>query len=171
MKAALGKLPWLWISVVTFIMDRVSKLWFDTNLEMYQQISVIPDIFSWTRLYNKGAAFGFLADESGWQRWFFALIALAVSTVLVVWLKRLKSHETWVAIALALVLGGALGNLYDRILLGHVIDFVLVHWKDQWYYPAFNLADTAICIGAFMLIIDMFKGSKTKGSAAVGENK
>ena len=85
---------------------------------------VIPDYFSWTLAYNTGAAFSFLADSSGWQRWLFALIAVVVSAVLVVWLKRLGRNDTWLAVALALVLGGALGNLYDRIVLGHVVDFI-----------------------------------------------
>jgi signal peptidase II len=117
---------------------------------------VIPDLFSWTLAYNTGAAFSFLAGQSGWQRWLFALIAIVVSVVLVVWLKRLKPSETWLAIALALVLGGALGNLVDRVLFGHVIDFILVHWQNRWYFPAFNLADSAITVGAIMLVIDMF---------------
>jgi len=117
--------------------------------------------FSWTLAYNTGAAFSFLADSSGWQRWLFALIAVVVSAVLVIWLKRLGRNDTWLAIALALVLGGALGNLYDRIALGHVIDFVLVHWDNRWYFPAFNFADSSITVGAIMLALDMFKSKKT----------
>jgi len=88
-----------------------------------------------------------------------------VSVVLVVWLKRLKASETWLAVALALVLGGALGNLYDRVVLGHVVDFILVHWQNRWYFPAFNIADSAITVGAVMLALDMFKGNKTGESA------
>ena len=128
---------------------------------MYQQIVVIPDLFSWTLAYNTGAAFSFLADSAGWQRWLFALIAVVVSTVLVVWLKRLGRNDTWLAIALALILGGALGNLYDRIAYGHVVDFILVHWQNRWYFPAFNFADSAICVGAVMLALDMFKSKKS----------
>ena len=89
----------------------------------------------------------------------FAGIAAVVSVVLVVWLKRLR-NDTWTAIALALILGGALGNLYDRLVLGHVIDFILVHWRQEWYYPAFNLADSAITVGAVMLALDMFRKKK-----------
>lgn len=96
-----------------------------------------------------------------------ALIAIVVSAILVVWLKRLKKGETWLAIALALVLGGALGNLYDRMVLGHVVDFILVHWQNRWYFPAFNLADSAITVGAVMLALDMFR-SKKSGEAAHG---
>jgi len=156
-----GRLSWLWLSLLVLVIDQASKFYFEGKLEMFQQIVVIPDLFSWTLAYNTGAAFSFLADSSGWQRWLFALIAIVVSAVLVVWLKRLGRNETWLAIALALVLGGALGNLYDRIALGHVIDFILVHWQDRWRFPAFNVADSAITVGAVMLALDMFKSKKT----------
>ncbi|RJG11987.1 lipoprotein signal peptidase [Pseudomonas cavernicola] len=156
-----GRLAWLWLSVLVFVLDQASKFYFEGALTLYQQIVVIPDYFSWTLAYNTGAAFSFLADSSGWQRWLFALIALGVSAVLVVWLKRLKAEETWLAIALALVLGGALGNLYDRVMLGHVVDFILVHWQNRWYFPAFNIADSAITVGAILLAVDMFKTKKS----------
>ena len=155
-----GRLGWLVLSLLVLVIDQVSTAHFEGTLEMFQQIVVIPDYFSWTLAYNTGAAFSFLADGGGWQRWLFALIAVVVSAVLVVWLKRLGRNDTWLAIALALVLGGALGNLYDRIALGHVIDFILVHWQNRHYFPAFNFADSAICVGAIMLALDMFKGNK-----------
>lgn len=161
MSARLGKLPWLWLTVVVFVLDQASKFYFENRLDLYQQIVIIPDLFSWTLAYNTGAAFSFLAGQSGWQRWLFALIAIVVSVVLVIWLKRLKPRETWLAVALALVLGGALGNLVDRVVFGHVIDFILVHWQNRWYFPAFNLADSAITIGALMLIIDMFTSKQS----------
>ena len=156
-----GRLGLLVLSLLILIIDQVSKAHFEGSLEMFQQIVVIPDYFSWTLAYNTGAAFSFLADGGGWQRWLFALIAVVVSAVLVVWLKRLGRDDTWLAIALALVLGGALGNLYDRIALGHVIDFILVHWQNRHYFPAFNFADSAITVGAIMLALDMFKSKKT----------
>ena len=156
-----GRLGWLVLSLLVLVIDQVSKAHFEGSLEMFQQIVVIPDYFSWTLAYNTGAAFSFLADGAGWQRWLFALIAVVVSAVLVVWLKRLGRDDTWLAIALALVLGGALGNLYDRIALGHVIDFILVHWQNRHYFPAFNFADSAITVGAIMLALDMFKSKKT----------
>ncbi|AZF24964.1 signal peptidase II [Pseudomonas sp. R2-60-08W] len=156
-----GRLGWLVLSVLVLVIDQVSKAHFEGTLEMFQQIVVIPDYFSWTLAYNTGAAFSFLADGGGWQRWLFALIAVVVSAVLVVWLRRLGRDDTWLAIALALVLGGALGNLYDRIALGHVIDFILVHWQNRHYFPAFNFADSAITVGAIMLALDMFKSKKT----------
>ncbi|MFC6339255.1 lipoprotein signal peptidase [Pseudomonas sp. CCM 7891] len=156
-----GRLGWLVLSLLVLVIDQVSKAHFEGSLEMFQQIVVIPDYFSWTLAYNTGAAFSFLADGGGWQRWLFALIAIVVSAVLVVWLKRLGRNDTWLAIALALVLGGALGNLYDRIALGHVIDFILVHWQNRYHFPAFNFADSAITVGAIMLALDMFKSNKT----------
>ncbi|MCF3194566.1 MULTISPECIES: signal peptidase II [Pseudomonas] len=156
-----GRLGWLWLTVLVLVIDLTSKVYFDNSLQMYQQIVVIPDLFSWTLAYNTGAAFSFLADSAGWQRWLFALIAVVVSAVLVVWLKRLGRNDTWLAIALALILGGALGNLYDRIVYGHVVDFILVHWQNRWYFPAFNFADSAICVGAVMLALDMFKSKKS----------
>ena len=160
-----GRLGWLWLSLLVLVIDQASKFYFENKLEMFQQIVIIPDYFSWTLAYNTGAAFSFLADSSRWQRWLFALIAIVVSAVLVVWLKRLGRNETWLAIALALVLGGALGNLYDRVALGHVIDFILVHWQNRWYFPAFNIADSAISVGAVMLALDMFKSKKTEEAA------
>ncbi|MFV9682539.1 signal peptidase II [Pseudomonas sp. NY15367] len=161
-----GHLPWLVLSVLILVVDRVTKDIFEGTLSMYQRIEVIPGYFDWTLAYNTGAAFSFLADAAGWQRWFFAAIAIVVSVVLVIWLKRLKRHETLLAVALAMVLGGALGNLYDRVVLGHVVDFILVHWQSRWFFPAFNLADTFITIGAILLALDMFKSDKSAKEAA-----
>lgn len=161
-----GHLPWLLLSLLILVADRVTKDIFEGTLSMYQRIEVIPGYFDWTLAYNTGAAFSFLADASGWQRWFFAAIAIVVSVVLVIWLKRLKRHETLLAVALAMALGGALGNLYDRVVLGHVVDFILVHWQSRWFFPAFNLADTFITIGAILLALDMFKSDKSAKEAA-----
>ncbi|MEO4047223.1 signal peptidase II [Pseudomonas sp. CAU 1711] len=156
-----GRLAWLWLAVLVFVLDQGSKQVVLQVLEYGQRVVVIDGYFDWTHLYNRGAAFSFLAGESGWQRWFFAAIAIGVSAVLVVWMKRLKADETWLAIALAMVLGGALGNLYDRVVLGHVVDFILVHWQNRYYFPAFNLADSGITVGAVMLALDMFKSKKS----------
>lgn len=164
--ARFGHLPWLLLSFLILIGDRLTKVIAEGSLEMYQRIQVVPGYFDWTLAYNTGAAFSFLADEAGWQRWFFAAIAVIVSVVLVVWLKRLKPQETLLAVALAMVLGGAIGNLYDRMVLGHVVDFILVHWQDRWFFPAFNLADTFITLGAILLALDMFKGDKSAKEAA-----
>ena len=131
----------------------------------YGWVHPVTAFFNLVHVRNFGAAFSFLADSAGWQRWLFALIAVVVSAVLVVWLKRLGRNDTWLAIALALILGGALGNLYDRIVYGHVVDFILVHWQNRWYFPAFNFADSAICVGAVMLALDMFKSKKSEETA------
>ncbi len=166
MSARFGKLGWVWLSVVVFVIDQVTKFWFDNNLQMWERITVIPNVLDWTLAYNTGAAFSFLAGASGWQRWLFTLIAVVVSVVLVVWMKRLKADETWLAVGLALVLGGALGNLVDRVIFGHVVDFILVHWQSSWYFPAFNIADSAITVGAVLLALDMFKSKKPEEEVA-----
>ena len=156
-----GRLAWLWLAVLVLVLDQGSKQVVLQVLEYSQRVTVIDGYFDWVHVYNRGAAFSFLAGESGWQRWLFAAIAIGVSAVLVVWMKRLKADETWLAIALAMVLGGALGNLYDRVVLGHVVDFILVHWRDVHHFPAFNLADSGITVGAVMLALDMFKSKKS----------
>lgn len=147
-----GKLIWLWLTIVVVLLDQLSKHLATAFLEFARPVEILP-VFDLTLLHNTGAAFSFLAGAGGWQRWLFALLATVVSVVLVVWLKRLKANETWLAIALALVLGGALGNLYDRVVLGYVVDFISIHYQ-RHYFPAFNVADSAITIGAAMLIID-----------------
>ena len=159
-----GKLAWLWLTALVVGLDLWTKHLAVTLIGYRERIEVIPGYLDWTHVYNTGAAFSFLAAQSGWQRWFFAVIAVGVSVALVVWLKRLKHNETWLAVALALVLGGALGNLHDRVLLGHVVDFILAHWQDRYYFPAFNLADSAITIGAIMLALDMFMSKKSGDS-------
>jgi len=158
-----SQLKWLWLSVAALILDFATKQMAQHFLTFAQPVYVLP-IFDLTLLYNKGAAFSFLANESGWQRWFFTVIALSVSTVMTVWLMKLKANEKWLAAALALVIGGAIGNLYDRIAYGHVVDFIHVHW-DEHYFPAFNIADSAITLGAIMLLIDSLLFSTNKSSS------
>jgi signal peptidase II len=148
------QLRWLWLSALVVIIDQVSKHLATALLKGGPSIEVLP-VVNLTWAQNFGAAFSIFANAGGWQRWVFIILTTFVSMVLVVWIKRLKGHETWLAIALALVLGGALGNLYDRIFLGYVVDFVSVHYQ-RHYFPVFNLADSAITIGAVMLIIDTF---------------
>jgi signal peptidase II len=123
---------------------------------------VIP-FFNLTLLHNTGAAFSFLSEAGGWQRWFFALVALIISAVILLWLKRLPRDKVWLAVALALVLGGALGNVWDRITLGYVIDFLDIYYQG-WHWPAFNIADSAISVGAAMLIIDSLRGERRDNS-------
>lgn len=148
-------LKWIWLAVAVVFLDQLSKYIASTSLEMYQPIAVMP-MFNWTLMHNPGAAFSFLANESGWQRWFFTTIAVVVSVVLFLWIKRLEQHEKWQAIALALILGGAVGNVIDRIWFGYVIDFIQIYYE-QWYWPAFNIADSAISIGVAMIIIDSIR--------------
>jgi len=130
---------------------------------VYNQPEFVLPILDFTLRYNPGAAFSFLADQSGWQRYFLTGIASIVSLVLAVWIFRLKAQEKLLAVGLALVLGGALGNLYDRVVLGHVVDFISFHWNN-WYFPAFNVADSAISVGAVLLIIDSFFSSESRSS-------
>jgi len=160
-----GSLRWLALSALIIALDLLSKWFADTNLQMYQQVPIIDGLFSFTLAYNPGAAFSFLANAGGWQRWFFVAIAVGVSGMLVVWLARLPRDKIMEPLALALILGGALGNLYDRIVHGHVVDFILVHWQQSWFFPAFNIADSAITVGAALLILDMFFGGKKKAVA------
>lgn len=153
-----GKLNWLWLSAFIFVMDQLVKWLVVQEFSLYEQMPLLP-FFSLTLAYNTGAAFSFLGNASGWQRWFLSAIAIVVSAMLVGWLKQLRKNETWLACSLSLVLGGALGNLYDRVLHGQVTDFLLFYYKN-WYFPAFNIADVAITIGAAMLILDMFREQK-----------
>lgn len=153
-------LKWIWIAVVVVILDQLTKYIASTSLEMHQPIAVMP-MFNWTLMHNTGAAFSFLDDAGGWQRWFFAVIAVVVSAVIVLWIKRLQQHEKWQAAALALILGGAIGNVIDRILLGYVVDFIDIYYESS-HWPAFNIADSAIFIGVAMLIIESIREYRTE---------
>jgi signal peptidase II len=151
-------LKWLWVSGGVIVLDQLTKLWASSALVYGDPVAVIP-FFNLTLLHNTGAAFSFLSEAGGWQRWFFALVALIISAVILLWLKRLPRDKVWLAVALALVLGGALGNVWDRITLGYVIDFLDIYYQG-WHWPAFNIADSAISVGAVMLIIDSLRGER-----------
>ncbi|HHB91832.1 MAG TPA: lipoprotein signal peptidase [Thioploca sp.] len=153
-------LRWLWISLLVIILDQVSKFWMDSNLSFNQPVNLLP-FFDLRLLYNEGAAWSFLANVGGWQRWFLSGLSLVISGILLVWLIRLERRQIWLAIALSLVLGGALGNLIDRVIYGHVIDFIDIYYQ-QWHWPAFNIADSAISVGAVMLVIDAILEGKSK---------
>jgi signal peptidase II len=130
------------------------------SLELNYRVPVeLTSWFDLTLAHNTGAAFSFLAGAGGWQRWFFTAVAAAVSVVLIVWLSRLPRHRVPLAVALGLVLGGGLGNLYDRVALGYVVDFISIHYH-QWYWPAFNIADSAITVGASVLVLDSFRSTE-----------
>jgi signal peptidase II len=145
-------LSWLLLSSVVILFDQITKLYFNQHLQLGQSIELLP-VLNWTLAYNYGAAFSFLHDAGGWQRWFFAIIAIVVSTGLSIWLLKLDHKAKFLSFAIALLLGGAIGNVYDRIAYGYVIDFIHVYYQ-TWHFPIFNVADCAISIGAAMLIID-----------------
>ncbi|MGY8815352.1 MAG: signal peptidase II [Gammaproteobacteria bacterium] len=147
-------IKWVWLSVIIVIFDQVTKYYISQEFELYESIQLIPGI-NFTYVHNTGAAFSFLSDAGGWQRWLFVSLSSGVSLLLIYWLKKQPSTDIWLAIALALILGGAIGNLIDRIFLSYVIDFVDVYYK-KWHWPVFNVADSAISIGVVMLIIDSF---------------
>ncbi|ESQ13364.1 MAG: signal peptidase II [Thiohalocapsa sp. PB-PSB1] len=160
---------WLWLSVAIVLFDQATKWWIMGTLVPYQSIQLLPNL-NLTLMFNEGAAFSFLADAGGWQRWLFSGFALLVTAVLVAWLLRLEPGEKVLAAALALLVGGALGNLIDRILLGHVIDFVQVYLPfiplalfNPW--PAFNLADSAILVGVLLVLIASFRGEQAADRA------
>ena len=146
---------WAWITALVIILDQITKILADNQLQYHVPVEVMP-MFNLTLMYNKGAAFSFLASAGGWQRWFFLTLTSVVSIFLFIWIRKLKTHQTFQYIALALILGGAIGNLIDRAVYGHVIDFLDVYYQ-QSHWPAFNIADSAIFIGAVLLIIDIIK--------------
>lgn len=140
-------LPWLWLSLLVVLLDAASKQWALAQLQLHQPVPIIPGLLSWTLVFNYGAAFSFLADHSGWQRWLFSALAIVISALLAWWLARLPRHDWRQALPYALVIGGAIGNLIDRLLHGYVIDFIDAYWG-EYHWPAFNLADSAIVAGA-----------------------
>lgn len=147
----------LWLSLLVIVLDQLSKFWIMASFQDYEVLKVWP-VFNLTLVYNTGAAFSFLSDAGGWQRWFFVVIGVLVSAAMVIWLARLDQRERLTAYGLALVVGGAVGNLIDRIWLGKVVDFLQWHWQD-WYWPSFNVADSAITLGVVLLLIDgLFAG-------------
>ena len=150
----------LWLSVLGFVLDQLSKNWILDNIEAYQSIQ-ITTFFNITHVYNYGAAFSFLSEAGGWQRWFFTIIAFGVSALILWWLKQTTKEQVILPIAFCLILGGALGNAYDRLIHGYVIDFLVVYYQD-WYWPAFNVADSSIFLGATLLIVEMFINKEQK---------
>lgn len=146
---------WFFISFFIIVLDQVSKYLARHFIHFSESIAVVPG-FDLTLRYNTGAAFSFLADGSGWQRWFLVGLALAVSVMLIIWLIRLPSKEKLEGLSFSLILGGALGNLIDRIFYGHVVDFILLYYK-HWEWPAFNVADSAITVGVALFVWRLFK--------------
>ncbi len=156
---------WLGLAGLVIVLDHLTKWWVSSTLGFQETVPVLP-FFSVVLIHNHGAAFSFLADAGGWQRWLFIGIGL-VATIIIVRLLKTHAHEPRMALALALVLGGALGNVIDRALLGYVVDFLYFHYRD-FAWPAFNVADSAICVGAAILVWDSLfsKTVKTGGAAS-----
>ena len=145
-------LRWLWLTLLLIVFDQLTKQWVVASFNLYESLNILP-IFSLTYVHNLGAAFSFLADQGGWQRWFFTVIAAVASIVFIIWLAKTPRSQTLLGIAFALMLSGAVGNLIDRVLFGYVIDFLDFHWEGN-HFPAFNVADSMIFIGAALMILD-----------------
>ena len=148
-------LIWLLLSLVVIVLDQLSKYWVDHAMQLYQSIELLPGL-QLTYVRNTGAAFGFLSQAGGWQRWFFIGLGISASGLIGWWLYRLERCRQIEAMSWALVLGGALGNVIDRVLYGYVIDFLDVYYQD-WHWPAFNVADSAISLGVVLLLIDSLR--------------
>ncbi|WP_432454303.1 MULTISPECIES: signal peptidase II [unclassified Agarivorans] len=153
-------LRWLWLSVLVFALDQATKYAIAANFNLYESLPITP-FFNLVSVRNYGAAFSFLSDAGGWQRWFFTAIAIGVSGLLLWWMKKTSVAQKWQAIAYALVLGGAVGNVFDRLVFGYVIDF-LDFYIGSYHWPSFNVADSAICVGAVLLVLDSLFSSHSK---------
>jgi signal peptidase II len=161
---------WLPLTAIVIALDQLTKWLIEKNFELYERVEVLP-VLDITRLHNTGAAFSMLAGASGWQRWFFTVLAMGVGVAIVVWLGRLKAKsQGLLACSLSLILAGALGNLIDRLRLGHVIDFIHAHWGNA-YFAAFNVADSAISVGAALLLLDALLESRRSKAQSSGSDE
>ena len=156
-----GATNWLWLSLGIIVIDQVTKWLIVENISLHERVPVMP-FLDFTYRQNPGAAFGFLAEAGGWQQWLFIPLAIGISAAILIWLRQLpRKGQTLLALTLALVLAGALGNVIDRALNQYVIDFILVYYAPwNFEYPAFNVADSAITIGAVLLVYDAFFGTR-----------
>lgn len=153
-------LRWLWLALVVLVVDLSVKQWIMDNFQLYETRELIP-FFNLHYAHNPGAAFSFLAGENGWQRWFFAGIAIGIAVVLLVMMYRARVSQKLNNIAYALIIGGALGNLFDRMVHGFVVDMI-DFYVGNWHFPTFNIADTGICVGAALIVLEGFLGSSNK---------
>ena len=153
-------LSFLWLSAVAFLLDLLTKYIVVQKFDLYESVNVLP-VFNLTYVRNYGAAFSFLADHDGWQKYFFILLAMGISLMLAYFMKKNRADQTLQNAAYALIIGGALANMVDRVYNGFVVDFFDFYWN-IYHYPVFNVADIAICIGAGLLALDAFKGDKNK---------
>lgn len=167
-----GATVWLWLSLVIIVLDQVTKAMINHSLDLYERVNIFP-LLELTHQHNTGAAFSMLNNASGWQRWFFIALGVVVSVVLIFWLRRIRGrHQTLLPVGLSLILGGALGNVIDRVWLGYVIDFIHVHWDAVGFsFPAFNVADSAISIGAGCLILDAFLEGREPPTVTVTDER
>ena len=150
---------WLPLSAAVIVTDQIVKSWIVNHFSLFERVHVLK-VLDIILTYNTGAAFSFLAHAAGWQRWLFVALAAAVSAALIIWMRRLNARvHGLLACGLALIVGGALGNMADRVTLGRVVDFIHVHWG-RAYFPAFNVADSAITIGAMLLLIDAWRETR-----------
>jgi signal peptidase II len=164
-KTTPNALPWLAASALVIVLDQLSKAWVLASLPEYTAIPVIEGFWNWYRTYNTGAAFSFLSDAGGWQKYFFVVLAAAITGLLGYWLSKTPRRDWKTALPFALVIGGAIGNVIDRLLHGHVVDFIQWHWRD-YFWPAFNIADAAIMGGALgIAIYGLFYGKHEKSAA------
>ena len=153
-------LRWLPVTLAVIAVDQLVKLWIVEHLALYRTLRVLP-VLDVTLTYNRGAAFSFLAEASGWQKWLFAGLAVAVAAGITLWLRRLNGRtQRLLCLSLALIMGGALGNMIDRLRIGHVVDFILAHWGGVYFPWAFNVADSAITVGAVLLLLDAVRQSR-----------
>lgn len=153
---------WLMLSIVVIVLlDQWTKFIASGHLTFGQPVPVLP-VLNWTLLHNHGAAFSFLSDQGGWQRWFFTGVSAIASVGFTIWLCRLPKTAWLLRLSLLFIIAGAVGNLYDRVMLGYVVDFISVHWQNRYFYPAFNVADMSICLGAGLMLADIFVQSSEK---------
>jgi len=163
--AAASGWRWLPLALAVVALDQASKTWMLHHFFLFERVHLLP-VLDIILTYNTGAAFSMLADAAGWQRWVFITLALGVSVTLIVWLRRLAAAtQGLIACGLALIIGGALGNMIDRVRLGHVIDFIHAHWGLH-YFPAFNVADSAITVGAGLLLLDAWLEARGHGKGS-----
>lgn len=158
---------WLPLTLGVIVLDQATKAWMVQHFRIYESVHLLP-VLDITLMFNTGAAFSFLSDASGWQKWLFVGLALGVGAAILAWLRRLRSRsQALLCCSLTLILGGALGNVIDRLRIGHVVDFISAHWGRTYYFPAFNVADSAITIGAILLLLDAWRESRSTKKVGV----